>query len=176
MYRFQDSEEGLYQGSYLSPVTQDVYISIKEKSDRDDQYGVRYSLTQNSIQYEPCENDERGGTQEEPEMLNAGMYALSVCGEEWYVFESTENLQVGITIDYATSDGVLQAKFFSEGVLLQESEENSVYFNHRSSHGEGSEEILHQHQRGCGLGISITWCTEESPVVRLSPTISLLSP
>ena len=112
-------------------------------------------------------------------MLYAGEYDLSVCGEEWYVFESTENLQVGITIDYATNDGVLQSKFFSEGMLLQESEENSVYFNHRSSQGEGTKEILLQlkvKEDAQDLGISVSLQLEESPVVSIEPDNQPIDP
>ena len=175
----EEVEEGRYQGSYLSSVAQDIYIRIQEQEDADDQYGVVYTLTQTSNQYAPCVQDDFGGTQLDPSLLLAGTYELSVCSEEWYVFSSTENLQAALSIEHDVSDGVLVSRFFSQGVLLQESEANSVFFNHRSRQGEESEDILLQlriKDDAQNLGVAITLQLEESPVVSIEPDNQPIDP
>ena len=175
----EEVEEGRYQGGYLSSTAQEVYVRIQEQEDVGDQYGVLYTLEQTSNQYTSCTQDDLGGPQIDPSPLGAGMYELSVCSEEWYVFTSTENLQISISMEHDVADGVLVSKFFSQGILLQESEENAVFFNHRSGQGEESEDVILQlrvKEDAQNLGIVISLELEESPVVSIEPDSQPIEP
>ena len=127
---FMQEAEGVYTSSYLSDSDREIYLRIKEAHDNGGEYGVEYTLTKESTQYQSCVDDNSGGSEQDPERLVTDAYTLTICEKEWYQIELAANEEIEMTLSHPSEDGTLYSELFVEGVRIKEETSHTFDFSY----------------------------------------------